>query len=75
MNLQRAELFKAVKALNWKGNCRALWKALDHDQSGITTIEEQLVQHKTACSCGWSSEWLQHAFELLSGGCPRCSTF
>lgn len=40
MNLQRAELFKAVKALNWKGNCRALWKALDHDSSGITTIEE-----------------------------------
>mmetsp|Transcript_15796 Transcript_15796/g.37251 ORF Transcript_15796/g.37251 Transcript_15796/m.37251 type:complete len:719 (+) Transcript_15796:27-2183(+) len=51
MTLQRAELFKAVKALNWKGNCRALWKALDHDQSGITTIEEldpnsaQLLAH------------------------------
>ncbi|CAJ1377886.1 unnamed protein product, partial [Effrenium voratum] len=40
MTLQRSELFKAVKALNWKGNCRALWKALDHDASGITTIEE-----------------------------------
>ena len=25
-----------------KGNCRALWKALDHDFSGITTIEELL---------------------------------
>ena len=42
MNLQRAELFKAVKAMNWKGNIRALWKALDHDSSGITTIEEPL---------------------------------
>ena len=25
MNLQRSELFKAVKAMNWKGNIRALW--------------------------------------------------
>lgn len=27
-----------------KGNCRALWKALDHDSSGITTIEEPPIQ-------------------------------
>lgn len=40
MTMQRAELFKAVKTLNWKGDCRALWKALDHDNSGVTTIEE-----------------------------------
>lgn len=40
MTMQRAELFKAVKTTNWKGDCRALWKALDHDNSGITTIEE-----------------------------------
>eukprot|EP00930_Biecheleria_cincta_P055552 TRINITY_DN4186_c0_g2_i2.p1 TRINITY_DN4186_c0_g2~~TRINITY_DN4186_c0_g2_i2.p1 ORF type:complete len:715 (-),score=152.37 TRINITY_DN4186_c0_g2_i2:76-2220(-) len=40
MTMQRAELFKAVKTLNWKGDCRALWRALDHDNSGITTIEE-----------------------------------
>ncbi|CAE8634482.1 unnamed protein product, partial [Polarella glacialis] len=40
MTLQRAELFKACKAINWKGDARALWKALDHDNSGATTIEE-----------------------------------
>eukprot|EP00440_Ansanella_granifera_P009314 gb/GFBE01010094.1/.p1 GENE.gb/GFBE01010094.1/~~gb/GFBE01010094.1/.p1 ORF type:complete len:812 (+),score=190.40 gb/GFBE01010094.1/:1-2436(+) len=40
MTVQRTELFKAAKAINWKGDCRALWKALDHDLSGITNIEE-----------------------------------
>eukprot|EP00933_Yihiella_yeosuensis_P062316 TRINITY_DN65276_c0_g1_i1.p1 TRINITY_DN65276_c0_g1~~TRINITY_DN65276_c0_g1_i1.p1 ORF type:complete len:777 (-),score=151.38 TRINITY_DN65276_c0_g1_i1:191-2521(-) len=40
MTLQSKELFKAAKNVNWKGNCRALWKALDHDGSGVTSIEE-----------------------------------
>eukprot|EP00913_Durusdinium_trenchii_P019908 g18714.t1 len=62
MNLQRAELFKAVKALNWKGNCRALWKALDHDQSGITTIEE--FDPDTAQVMAYFREW---AISKLSG--------
>ena len=33
-----------------KGNCRALWKALDHDFSGITTIEELLGERPRVAS-------------------------
>eukprot|EP00929_Paragymnodinium_shiwhaense_P047600 TRINITY_DN24136_c0_g2_i1.p1 TRINITY_DN24136_c0_g2~~TRINITY_DN24136_c0_g2_i1.p1 ORF type:complete len:804 (+),score=204.67 TRINITY_DN24136_c0_g2_i1:185-2596(+) len=40
MSVQRPELFKACRALNWRGDVRALWKALDHDGSGVTTLEE-----------------------------------
>lgn len=73
MNLQRAELFKAVKALNWKGNCRALWKALDHDFSGITTIEEfdpdtaQVIAHfrEWAVSMVENSRKPSDIFELV----------
>mmetsp|Transcript_58179 Transcript_58179/g.127564 ORF Transcript_58179/g.127564 Transcript_58179/m.127564 type:complete len:709 (+) Transcript_58179:88-2214(+) len=48
MTVGRAELYKAVRHLEWKGNTASLWKALDHDESGITTIEEldpQAAQH------------------------------
>ncbi|CAE7496790.1 Poc5 [Symbiodinium pilosum] len=55
MTLQRSELFKAVKTLNWKGNCRALWQALDHDQSGITTIEE--LDPSSAQLLAYFREW------------------
>jgi len=40
MSVHRAELFKACRQLNWKGDVRALWQALDHDSSGTTTLEE-----------------------------------
>lgn len=40
MTLQRPELFKVCRELNWDGNMRWLWKALDHDGSGATTFEE-----------------------------------
>jgi len=40
MTVQRAELFKVCRDLNWPGNMRWLWKALDHDGSGATTFEE-----------------------------------
>jgi Ca2+-binding EF-hand superfamily protein len=40
MTVQRADLFKVCQKLNWKGDVRSLWKALDHDNSQITTLEE-----------------------------------
>jgi hypothetical protein len=40
MTVQRADLFKVCQKLNWKGDVRALWKALDHDNSHVTTLEE-----------------------------------
>lgn len=40
MMVQRAELFKACRQFSWKGDVHALWQALDHDKSGVTTIEE-----------------------------------
>lgn len=40
MSVGRAELFKACRSLNWRGDVRALWKALDHDGSGTSTLEE-----------------------------------
>lgn len=40
MTLLRAELFKACRTINWQGNMRTLWKALDYDNSGATTFEE-----------------------------------
>ena len=64
-----------------KGNCRALWKALDHDFSGITTIEELLggwlalaespsdgdVLTKTGCSSSHVSSWVKnHGINVAS---------
>jgi len=40
MTLPRATLFKICRNLNWKGDVRALWRALDFDNSGSTTLEE-----------------------------------
>lgn len=40
MTVQRADLFKVAQKLNWKGDVRALWKMLDHDGSGSSTLEE-----------------------------------
>eukprot|EP00929_Paragymnodinium_shiwhaense_P039274 TRINITY_DN20655_c0_g1_i1.p1 TRINITY_DN20655_c0_g1~~TRINITY_DN20655_c0_g1_i1.p1 ORF type:complete len:740 (+),score=201.62 TRINITY_DN20655_c0_g1_i1:144-2363(+) len=40
MSVQRPELFKACRSINWKGDVRALWKALDHDGGGVTYLEE-----------------------------------
>mmetsp|Transcript_47596 Transcript_47596/g.101856 ORF Transcript_47596/g.101856 Transcript_47596/m.101856 type:complete len:1064 (+) Transcript_47596:137-3328(+) len=40
MTVSKTEIFKACKALGYKGDVRALWKALDHDESGTTTLEE-----------------------------------
>lgn len=40
MSVQRADLFKVCRQLNWKGDVRALWKALDHDGSNVTNLEE-----------------------------------
>lgn len=51
MTVTRADLFKVCRVINWKGDVRALWKALDFDLSGITTLEEldpqcaQLLAH------------------------------
>lgn len=60
MTVQRAELFKACREMSWKGDVRALWKALDTDDSGGTAIEELdpncarvLAQFKTWADQRW----------------------
>jgi len=40
MSVQKNDLFKVCRSLNWRGDVRALWKALDHDSSGSSTLEE-----------------------------------
>jgi len=40
MSVQQSDLFRACKQINWRGDCRGLWRALDHDTSGNATIEE-----------------------------------
>eukprot|EP00811_Abedinium_folium_P034307 NODE_719_length_2808_cov_12.554644.p1 GENE.NODE_719_length_2808_cov_12.554644~~NODE_719_length_2808_cov_12.554644.p1 ORF type:complete len:771 (-),score=198.34 NODE_719_length_2808_cov_12.554644:339-2651(-) len=51
MTVQKAEVYKVVRNLNWKGDVRALWRAMDYDGSGVITLEEfdppsaQLLAH------------------------------
>lgn len=40
MNIRRVGLFESCRQLNWKGDVRALWKALDYNGSGSSTLEE-----------------------------------
>lgn len=40
MTIQKSELFKAVRELNWEGDVRMLWKGLDKDGSGIVSLQE-----------------------------------
>lgn len=40
MTVQQRELFKACRETGWEGDVRALWKALDSDDSGVTSLEE-----------------------------------
>jgi len=44
MQVPRADLFKLCRQMNWTGDIRALWKALDFDGNGTTTIEELDLQ-------------------------------
>lgn len=48
MSCSRPELFKACAEISWRGDVRALWKALDADDSGITTLEELDMEGATA---------------------------
>lgn len=57
MSIQKHELFTAVKEMNWQGNVRLLWKGLDRDMSGITSLLEldlrsayQLARFKEFCT-------------------------
>lgn len=44
MSLHRRELFKACHDMNWKGDTKALWRALDADNSGVAGLEELDLQ-------------------------------
>jgi hypothetical protein len=43
MFVERKELFQACKILEWNGDVTALWKALDADDSGTTTLDELAI--------------------------------
>merc|ERR1719506_1822821 len=40
MAVQQKELFKACRMAQWRGDVRALWRAMDSDQSGVAGLEE-----------------------------------
>merc|ERR1719159_2268825 len=40
MSVQQKELFKACTRMGWNGDVRALWRALDSDDSGVAGLEE-----------------------------------
>eukprot|EP00928_Gymnodinium_smaydae_P008453 TRINITY_DN13081_c2_g5_i1.p1 TRINITY_DN13081_c2_g5~~TRINITY_DN13081_c2_g5_i1.p1 ORF type:complete len:778 (-),score=191.98 TRINITY_DN13081_c2_g5_i1:19-2352(-) len=40
MTVQKPELFKAAKDMHWHGDVRLLWKSLDKDGSGLTSLQE-----------------------------------
>jgi len=65
MALQRAELFKACRELNWHGDVRMLWLALDSDNSGITTLEE--FDPRTAHTLAQFKNWAETRWG------PKCS--
>eukprot|EP00930_Biecheleria_cincta_P055976 TRINITY_DN4220_c0_g1_i1.p1 TRINITY_DN4220_c0_g1~~TRINITY_DN4220_c0_g1_i1.p1 ORF type:complete len:730 (+),score=176.12 TRINITY_DN4220_c0_g1_i1:68-2257(+) len=57
MFVQKHELFKAAREWCWQGDVRLLWKGLDKDNSGITSIQEidsqsaeQLAKFKQQCT-------------------------
>lgn len=56
MSVPRHELFKACSEVGWKGDVRALWRALDADDSGITNLEE--LDH-------WGATVLAHFRDFL----------
>lgn len=44
MSIQKPELLQAVNHMDWSGNAKLLWKALDTDGSGLTTLQELDLQ-------------------------------
>jgi len=40
MFIQKNELFKAVKEIAWPGDARMVWRGLDKDGSGVTSLQE-----------------------------------
>lgn len=40
MTVTRHELFRAAQQMQWTGDPRALWRAIDNDASGQTSLEE-----------------------------------
>lgn len=60
MTLQRAELFKVCRQMNWRGNVRSLWKALDPDGSGYCSFEELDPHGAQLLAQFW--EWAVHSF-------------
>eukprot|EP00746_Dinoflagellata_sp_MGD_P011873 gnl/MRDRNA2_/MRDRNA2_125082_c0_seq1.p1 gnl/MRDRNA2_/MRDRNA2_125082_c0~~gnl/MRDRNA2_/MRDRNA2_125082_c0_seq1.p1 ORF type:complete len:750 (-),score=140.85 gnl/MRDRNA2_/MRDRNA2_125082_c0_seq1:36-2285(-) len=57
MSIQKHELFTAVKEIGFRGNVRLVWKGLDKDMSGVTSLMEldlrsayQLAKFKEFCT-------------------------
>ncbi|CAK0862918.1 unnamed protein product [Prorocentrum cordatum] len=44
MTVQKHELFKACRQLDYHGDVRSLWHALDFDDSGVATLDEPGTQ-------------------------------
>lgn len=60
MSVQKHELFKAVSELGWQGDVRQLWRALDKDDSGVTTLEE--FDLATATQLAVLKDWIETKF-------------
>jgi len=70
MFIQKHELFQAAREWCWKGDVRLLWRGLDKDNSGITSIQEidsqaaeQLAKFKQQCTDKFGSA--VEAFQAL----------
>lgn len=60
LSIQKAELFKGCKEIGWSGDIRSLWKSLDKDSSGVTTLEE--IDIRTAVQLAEFKDFCKHKF-------------
>lgn len=83
MFIQKHELFKAAREMCWQGDVRLLWKGLDKDNSGITSIQEidsqsaeQLAKFKQQCTDKFGSAVEAfHGLDVLKVGKLRAPQF
>merc|ERR550514_553235 len=64
MSVQKAELFKACRGLGWGGDVRAVWRALDSDGSGVTSLEE--LDGPSAQVLARFKSWAEESFGSLA---------
>lgn len=62
MTLQKAELFKVCRLMNWKGDVRVLWSSLDKVGNGVTTLEQ--LDPQCAHLLALFKDWAERTFGI-----------